>query len=89
MLTNRITNHVSLEGMDPKLIKWTGTPGSSIGLLSVMQSNKIQSFACSLLSKLPEKYIKYFTFCILNKCLCSGILKKKQKKKNKLQDMCL
>lgn len=46
--TNSITHHVSLERMDPKLIKWFGTLNALIGLLPLMQSNKILSFASDL-----------------------------------------
>lgn len=54
--------------MNPKLIKWIGTLNALIGLLPVMQSNKILSFACDLQGKLPGKYISNCTICVLKKC---------------------
>lgn len=59
--TNSITNHVSLERMDPKLTKWIGTLNTSIGLQSVMHSNKILSFAC-LQDKFLQRVVLPFAF---------------------------
>lgn len=62
-----ITNHVSLERMDPKLTKWIGTLNASIGLQSVMQSNKIQTFA---LIALPFAFWKIvYVLVFFKKCL--------------------
>lgn len=43
--THGITTHVSLERIDPKLIKWIGTSNASTGLLCVMHLNEILSSA--------------------------------------------